>query len=926
VGRFEQLRDRLPSLYRPDDDDTADEPLPLRADDVADMFCEPPQVPRLATADRHVLVQLSTPALLREVRLTSGAAPGAGYAIEALALEPDAPPGKRQAVAGLQNGVATFTVDFRSARFAVRLKRRGLLTVVLRSTADVLEDVNNAATNVMQGHWFEFADRAHYSPYYLRARQLRGLPPPDPASAVDRFDMEQFPFIADLARLGSLLAIPPWPSPTTDIAARDLVEAYRERIRRIVALYTQGLGTVPALRAMVEALGLVDVTAPPEQRDRGIFIEEFAPLIRDVVAIESPGAPTDMVGPLMRWSLRNTGLAPAAPTVIIQGVAPEPDEVDPTTNPVIELLSAGGHRRRVGLAYRATLAPGQALRLQPVGASWIALDQSNGVQRSISQPSAAYPADLTAPGPWSAVSSSPVARAVAFVQAQDQTLWVATNAQTGDGALRRFNGQTWSLGASGLATIRCVVEDVPGQRLLIGTDTGLLRMPLFAPGGFSTSPVGSLAGQSVFALSREQDGSWLVGTATGLSRLAANDALTSAGLPVSTPVRAVTRAGGALLVCTDLGLFEYQAAADTWFWYAGGEFGETNRDWQRFVASDAANTSPTAQRVFLPPVTCVHRGPDASLWVGTQRGITRYVALRTSGLSFTTLLEAYPDLTDGPVHSIVEDERGIVWFATDRGLFRYDGRDFWQFQAGASAWVQLGRADRLYAPFPGDRGAWRFARSSGTWQRHALDVRAGWENAEVSLRSSPETAVRAVAWTDMVAADLGSWDGSKFTVSGPADPVALRVRFKPEETRVLDGGVPALPRVTVGPSVWRYIAHEPTPPQEPADRPAWTCEGRLLPPPPGTEPAYPGRYDIQDPPEQSEFDEAVFAFNPAARVWFAWEARRPLTILARLKERSPGEQIDPTVLDRVWQGIQQVRPAGVRAVLAVEDVIVRGRD
>jgi hypothetical protein len=36
--------------------------------------------------------------------------------------------------------------------------------------------------------------------------------------------------------------------------------------------------------------------------------------------------------------------------------------------------------------------------------------------------------------------------------------------------------------------------------------------------------------------------------------------------------------------------------------------------------------------------------------------------------------------------------------------------------------------------------------------------------------------------------------------------------------------------------------------------------------------------------------------------------------------------MDPAVLDRVWQGIQQVRPAGVQAVLAVEEEIVRGGD
>jgi len=47
-------------------------------------------------------------------------------------------------------------------------------------------------------------------------------------------------------------------------------------------------------------------------------------------------------------------------------------------------------------------------------------------------------------------------------------------------------------------------------------------------------------------------------------------------------------------------------------------------------------------------------------------------------------------------------------------------------------------------------------------------------------------------------------------------------------------------------------------------------------------------------------------------------------VLARLKLREDEETIDPVVIDRVWQGIQQVRPVGVRVLLAVEEQIVRG--
>jgi hypothetical protein len=68
----------------------------------------------------------------------------------------------------------------------------------------------------------------------------------------------------------------------------------------------------------------------------------------------------------------------------------------------------------------------------------------------------------------------------------------------------------------------------------------------------------------------------------------------------------------------------------------------------------------------------------------------------------------------------------------------------------------------------------------------------------------------------------------------------------------------------------------------------------------------------------------VFAYDPAARVTFVFEPRHPCAVLVRLY-RLPGDPaFDPAVLDRIWEGIQLVRPAGVRALLAVDETIVRG--
>ena len=77
--------------------------------------------------------------------------------------------------------------------------------------------------------------------------------------------MLDFPYILDLGRLASLLAIPPWQSAaeTNDGGLSESVEAYRQRIRRIVTLCADGLGTVDALRRMTEAQLPVDLDAPP---------------------------------------------------------------------------------------------------------------------------------------------------------------------------------------------------------------------------------------------------------------------------------------------------------------------------------------------------------------------------------------------------------------------------------------------------------------------------------------------------------------------------------------------------------------------------------------------------------------------------------------------------------------------------------------
>lgn len=1021
MGRFEQMRDRLPTLYRPDDGHSDGDLVTLRASDIRVVEVEPELAAALTNAAGGVVVALDEPGLLRRITLEPGRVAGPGYVLECYQMRNGQVLSTVPTIAApVRDNVAAFPSEFTSARFAVRLRRGSKLALFLHAAAAALETLNREASDVLQSHWFAFADRAVYSPYYIRGRQLRGLPPPrsttaplqDPAvlivalqaaadplaqfiraqlssamqQAVDAYEpgtvppqtlvaaltdtlntlvedetlyleerfahvalspdvmrllgqdlqggelvrrnwmlLEEaypraivrshldFPYIHDLGRLAALLGLPPWREPPL---LRERVEPYRERIRRIVRLYQNGVGTLDALRSMVEAQLPIDFHLPAEQHDRPFWLEEFAPRIRHTQAIQARGEPLDMVGPMMRWTLTNDGLTSAPPTIYIQGVTPQPELIDPTAQPLIELYTAEAGIPPLGIAYSGTLAPDQTLRLRPAAASWLGRD--DGVQRAESLPSAVA-ADPTAPGPWQAVPGAPAAPVVAIHQAHDRALWVATG-NAGAGELWRFDGTNWTTALSGQPQIHALAETSDRQALLIGTANGLLQMPLFPAEGdpFAAAPVAGLDDRAIFALAPLPDGTLWVGSAQGASQFGSADppVLPETEVYAISLDRAGTRCFG-----TNLGLFQHQPATDAWYWYEGRERTEQQRDWQPLTAV------PTAGQVFLPPVRCVLNGLDASLWLGTDNGIARYIARPVRGLSYETVLEAFPDLTTGQVFTIRLDERGLIWFGTARGLFRYDGRDMWQYQG--DAWVQLGRASLLYgsAPEPQPRGTWRFARDTNQWQRYDA-LTAEWLPFTAGPRTTDEAPVRALAWTDGVVAQLGTWDGSTFTPDASLTVPAgdLRMRCKPNATRIVTGGIPAIPRMPVGTSTWRYLALEPDSLSESTDRPAWTMEGRLLPPPPDLTAPDSGRYDHETPPPPSDFDETIFAFNPAAQVWFSWEPRRPLTVLVRLQRRASSEAIDPAILDRVWQGIQQVRPAGVRVVLAVAEEIVRGTD
>ncbi|MBI5015291.1 MAG: hypothetical protein HZB55_07335 [Deltaproteobacteria bacterium] len=920
MGSFERLRDRLPSLWRPDDD-VAGQWLPLRRLDLAALNGSPPWPGTVADGDNTVVVTLPAPLLVRTVGLAPAAARHPIAVLELYRFEGGRPAALPSAVARVERGTARLAAEFREARFALRLKRPGLLSLLLRAAADAFDEADEEAGLVLRSHWFRYADGGVTSPWLRRARTLAGPPTPPVPVAADE-DVLEFPYVADLARQGSLLGLLPWRDP---LSQREAVEPYRLRIARIVALYREGLGTLGALRNMTEALLSKDRDLPEADQERPFAVEEFTPLGGRVAPGTTRGAPDGLLGPLMRWSVTSEGFDPEPGTLYVEGVAPVAGVTEATAGPLVELFSAGTQRVRRGLAYEGTLAPGQALRVRPAFGSW--LGGAEGLRRARSVPGPSAVADPAAPGPWDAVAApgAPTGTVTALLATRDGALWAADVA-AGASRLHRFDGRAWTEALAGLPEVHALAQD--GDTLWLATAGGLARLALYPSAGALTSvpAPADLVGAAVHALLRDAGGRWWAGTATGLARLQASGALEPAGVggdaATSTAVYALHEdASGTLFLGAERGLFRYQPGSGAWHWYEGRDHSDQFPDWKPFFPEKSGTERgfPAEAEVFLPPVRSVRRGRDGTIWVGTDRGIARYVARSVGGLTYTTLLEAFPHVTSSRVHAVAEDERGLLWFATDDGVVRYDGRDWWRERDGA-----LRRVPAL----PRGPGAgvshWRFGRAAGAWEVFA-DRRAGagdWQPPPAAAPLPVGVATRALGWTDEAIADLGTWDAAAgiFAPSGAA-AAGLRSRYKPAEDRVVDGGIPALPRVARGASVWRYLSLEGG--AAPRPGPAWTREGRFLPLPVTKEPALEGRHGNADHPLSHFDDDAAFAYLPAARVWLAWEPRGPLAVTVRLGRRVPGETVDAAILDRVWQGLQQVRPAGVRVSLAVGEDLVR---
>jgi hypothetical protein len=793
------------------------------------------------------------------------------------------------------------------------VNEENLFNLLLKELGITLDALGRDLTLVMQAHWCKTADKAAYDPHFLRGRELAGEPPAKRHDPKDQRLIAEYPYLLDLARLGALLSISPWREP---VALRETVEQYRLRLLRIMQIYRNGLGTLPALRDMVTAELPENLHLPLPARKRSFSVEENSPFIGPFKNVQSLGLPVNEIGPLMRWQLSNTGTQRVAPIVYIEGIAATAER-DATVRPMVErfnptgLLPDEGGLAAVGVGYLGTLAADDVLKLQPGYSACLCGD--GGVFMSAVQEK-----QFGIKG-WHSLAGAPAGRVSALLQTSDKMLWLATE-DGGTQELWRYNGSSWLqvLPGETLPPIHCLQQRQ--QQLLIGHAEGLAVVDLYpaGTGDYVRSEIAAYSGQAVFCCRPRHNmaSHFYIGSSDGLTVLDESDSIGQTFL-TGTAIHAVAESATGVYCGGDLGLMLYQHQGRQ-FYYLSAEFeSEMADDWLPFETGNL----PSGINFGLPPVRALLVEYDGSLWIGTEQGLARYRARHEKDLVYRNLLEAFVDLIDGSVTNMQRDEHGYLWFTTNRGLLRYDGRDLARFNLAEEVWQQLGQADLRYLNEQvGARGVWRYQRTPGGWQ--VFDYAMKQWAAFATLPDLPVEPFTNLVFIDRVVATLGSLDGQAFVPRTDVDSSLLVLRCKPDHTRIVEGGIAALPRIPKGDSTWRYVSVEAQGLVDGTDLPWWSVEGRLVPPPDHHAP-YPGRFhDLPQLPLQ--LDQMVFAYNPAARIKLQWTDKKPLQVLVRLLQRNSNDVIDPAIIDRVWRGINQVRPAGVQLFLAVEGDIVRG--
>lgn len=264
----------------------------------------------------------------------------------------------------------------------------------------------------------------------------------------------------------------------------------------------------------------------------------------------------------------------------------------------------------------------------------------------------------------------PVSPVTALASAGD-TVWIGTPA----GLWRHRLGTKTAERIEGLSSNRIITLVVDGdQSLLIGTETGLERIA-----GGRAEPVEGLPTDQVTAVHRDRDGNVWIGTYShGVFRLR-NGRLASYGIDdglLNPTVRAIFEDDeGSVWVGSNGGLEQFRAGAFINWDKRHGLSDDyvrvvfEDRDQVRWVGSAEGlhrwNGASWVKDGGSPSgMLAIEQSRDGTRWLGTSNGL-----YRVSG-GETTLLTVEDGLSNNGIRDVHEDRQGDVWVATDFSISR----------------------------------------------------------------------------------------------------------------------------------------------------------------------------------------------------------------------------------------------------------------
>lgn len=774
------------------------------------------------------------------------------------------------------------------------------LAYFLKAVARQIDLAGADCAALLQTHWFKYSDFALFNEWFREYYKDKGVELPKS----DSVEVKSFPYIGDLARMSALMSILPWPG--ASFTYDETVEGFRKRIAKIVNVFVNGPGTIPAMIGMTDAL--LPRTTDGDMRKWGLSftIEENPPINKVTKKVTQQGQYSQFVSPLSMWEIRNGGFAPAYPSLHITGIESN-SEFDPTEMPLLErYYTHGALYPSIGIAYNGTVLPGNELRVQPVFESWIICKDSILTASSHDENN---PSDPVVRGPWNKISI-PQGQVVDCVRDEINRIWLLVRDLTKTAAdcctLYLYIDDNWNCIVDSLQDSFCIAIDK--DTVFLGCEKEVISI-LIDPLTAKTKVIDS-------GMKLDSQARWITvdtlsircGTTSGLLEFNRATKKVSVTFENNSVNFDYYDESGNHYIAMDEGVMLVMQGSDDRYYLSCKDTSDDKPDW---VSVEPEQKLPLID-CFIPPVHALCRESDGTLWLGTAKGIARYCAFQVKNDVFTTRLEYIAAAGDAPVRSIFKDARGGIWFSTDNGNYYYFCGEISIVQNG----TLVSAGDSLLNK---DLGQWRFSRDDNQWQKFDPLSRA-WKSP-VSIKPSSDSPTLKMFILPTIVAQMG--EGIPYSKNASVPRSNFIVRVKRDSRTVINGGIPFIPELPQGSSVWRYLQMRNSKLNPLFKTFHVNSEGVYSSGPEDPQEIVNARFDDANVPH-TRIGHSVFAYHPSAKITMTWNENAPASILIRILTPDKSTVIDPAIIDRLWEGTQMVRPAGVKVAIALNTTIVKG--